>query len=362
MMENPVSAKLQCLALISTPAPKMKTQVPSPGRLLAACLSLCVAVVLFAREIPRSLRPIGSGNAPGGGDGLVAGADHRHWASRSAGASAQCRPSTTTPATSFITPWRLSPSGFVIVAGDDGWAASLLLQSRAVTIPPRPMPSAPWWATMSRRASPRRAFNPAAPAKLNYKRTRRHGRRECQMAKAPCRRRQAVLDHLATASDLRIAPLLQTLWSQISAGDLGAEPVTINTPQKRRRGLNNCCCGCVATHGQLSVDHSIRRRRRLPPQCHRGRRAKSVHLRGGNGSGGAYDQADMVPVTTSATCVVQCQAIARSLRTRARRSACNAPPMTPARFRTAAGLRSSAPSSSATPAAPRTTTVISAPP
>jgi hypothetical protein len=107
----------------------------------------------------------------------------------------------------------------------------------------------------------------------------------------------------ASISDVRVAPLVQSVWGQSTAG--GVNTYNIYTP-------NNYVCGCVATAmAQLMRFHQH-------PTTGVGTGSYSISicssattraLRGGDGSGGAYSWSDMVLSPGAATTTAQRQAI-----------------------------------------------------
>jgi hypothetical protein len=117
---------------------------------------------------------------------------------------------------------------------------------------------------------------------------------------------QAELEYgLSSISDVRVAPLVQSKWSQSTVS--GSNCYNYYTP-------NNYVSGCVAT----ALSQLMRFHQR--PTTSVGTAAYSITvdgtsrseaLMGGNGSGGAYDWASMTLVPSSGVTTAQCQAIGR---------------------------------------------------
>jgi hypothetical protein len=108
---------------------------------------------------------------------------------------------------------------------------------------------------------------------------------------------------IPSVSDVRVSPLIATTWSQDTAG--GVNTYNIYTPDNR-------VCGCVATAmAQLMRFHQF-------PTAGVGTASFNIFvcgvpmprtLRGGNGSGGAYDWANMVLSPNASTSETQRNAI-----------------------------------------------------
>ena len=127
-----------------------------------------------------------------------------------------------------------------------------------------------------------------------------------------------------SVSDVRVAPLTQTTWSQACAGDdtsiacYNYYTPGASWPTATPGSSSNDVCGCVATAmAQLMYfTHSI-----SAPWLSagvgtvssyyyvNGVQQPSSNLRGGNGSGGPYDWADMVLSPSASITATQCQAI-----------------------------------------------------
>lgn len=111
-------------------------------------------------------------------------------------------------------------------------------------------------------------------------------------------------------SDLRVAPLVQSKWSQSTEGSGAC--YNYYTPPYSTGSANNYVCGCVAT-AMAQVMRFFQW-----PQAGVGTPSfmiyvngvpQSASLRGGNGVGGAYDWSDMVPDPDASTTPAQRQAI-----------------------------------------------------
>ena len=115
---------------------------------------------------------------------------------------------------------------------------------------------------------------------------------------------------LGSVSDTRVAPLLQSRWDQTTAG--GSACYNYYTPPGAEGTSSNYPCGCVATAmAQLMRFHQH-------PTTGVGTQGFYItvdgtrvgrYLRGGDGSGGPYDWANMVLVPGGGTTTVQRQAI-----------------------------------------------------
>ena len=138
----------------------------------------------------------------------------------------------------------------------------------------------------------------------------------------------AALPGLSSVSDLRVAALIQSLWDQANAA--GGTCYNYYTP-------NNVVDGCVATAmAQLMRFYQY-------PTAGVGTASFSIwvngspqmaNLRGGNGSGGPYDWADMPLVPANGlTTVRSARPSARCVTTRAYPSICNTPRAAPAQTR-----------------------------
>ncbi len=107
---------------------------------------------------------------------------------------------------------------------------------------------------------------------------------------------------LPNISDVRVAPFVQSRWSQSAVGSGAC--YNYYTPPNDEGSLNNYPCGCVATAmAQLMRYHQH-------PTAGVGTGSFTIYvngveqsrnLRGGNSSGGPYDWADMVLVPSSPT-------------------------------------------------------------
>ena len=155
-----------------------------------------------------------------------------------------------------------------------------------------------------------RAKQPAAALQARMKNAQRKWDRFRIAAAAPA---GTIMSPLSTVADLRVAPLIQTLWSEDVAGDdTNITCYNYYTPPGPNGSENNDPCGCVATAmAQLMRFWQY-------PTAGVGTASflitadgteKYVNLRGGNGTGGPYDWADMVLVPSASITTVQCQAI-----------------------------------------------------
>lgn len=126
----------------------------------------------------------------------------------------------------------------------------------------------------------------------------------------------ALSSSLTTLSDIRVTPLLQSRWSQDVAYSQGKQVACYNyyTPTGKAGAISNYPCGCVATvMAQLMRFYQYPRvgvgAKSLPVTVNG--RGKPLTLRGGNGSGGAYNWSAMPlkPGVGAALTAAQCQAV-----------------------------------------------------
>jgi formylglycine-generating enzyme required for sulfatase activity len=107
-----------------------------------------------------------------------------------------------------------------------------------------------------------------------------------------------------TVSDVRVAPMTETQWSQDEAG-CGLDCYNIYTP-------NNYVCGCVATAMAQMMryyQHPVAPLRTGPFSITVDGATQSKYLRGGDGSGGPYNWSAMVLSPNCSTSLSQRQAI-----------------------------------------------------
>jgi hypothetical protein len=120
-------------------------------------------------------------------------------------------------------------------------------------------------------------------------------------------------EYASSISDVRVAPLTQTLWSQASAGDYGQVACyNYYTPPYGAGNLNNYYSGCVATAmAQLMYYYKY-------PTVSVGTGSFLIqvngvsqywNLRGGDGAGGSYAWSSMPLSVGTTPPVAQCQAI-----------------------------------------------------
>ena len=120
---------------------------------------------------------------------------------------------------------------------------------------------------------------------------------------------------LQSPTDVRVAPMMQTTWSEETAGDLGdIACYNYYTPPGPNGSVNNYPCGCVATAmaqlmyfwqyptagvgtGSFTIYVGYRER------------AQSATLRGGDGGGGAYQWGNMPIATNDSITLAQQEAI-----------------------------------------------------
>ncbi len=195
----------------------------------------------------------------------------------------------------------ITTGGFVIVPADDEVEPIIGFSPHGVYDPSHDNPVG---ALVSQDVPGRVAFVRQEAAKrqeaVEAARTAQ-GRWETLLAAAT--REASVETGVVTISDVWVAPLVQTTWSQSTAG--GVNTYNIYTP-------NNYVCGCVATAmAQLMRFHQH-------PTTGVGTTSFPISvcgssttraLRGGNGAGGPYSWADMVLSPGAATTTAQRQAI-----------------------------------------------------
>jgi hypothetical protein len=200
----------------------------------------------------------------------------------------------------------LDPEGFVIVAADDLVEPIIGFASGGRFDPSTHNPlgalvsnDLPGRVAGVNRLPPATVAGPALAARNKWDRLKRLERTAAGVALG-----------LPGVSDVRVPPLIQTLWDQNLAGENAC--YNYYTPPYSEGATSNYYCGCVATamaqlmrfwqhpvNGvgtaafTISVDDS----------------AESRSLRGGDGAGGAYDWNDMVLDPASSSTFAQRQAI-----------------------------------------------------
>jgi hypothetical protein len=124
---------------------------------------------------------------------------------------------------------------------------------------------------------------------------------------------QAGSGGLTKISDVRIAPMVQSRWSQTGAGGSSSNPCyNYYTPPKEAGNPNNYPCGCTAT-----AMAQIMRYFQFPAEgvgtasftIQVDGQPTTRSLRGGDGAGGPYNWSSMPYITNASTPVGQCQAI-----------------------------------------------------
>ncbi len=206
----------------------------------------------------------------------------------------------------------LSPQGFVVVPADDGVEPIVAFSARGHYDPSPVNPLA----VLIRGDVPERVAETQAqarPAALNPGH-RAKWQRLLEMGGAS-QGGSAVKYGLASVSDIRVAPLVQTLWSQSSAFDAGSVACyNYFTPPYTAGNVHNYVCGCVATAmAQLMRYWQY-------PTASVGTpsftitvdgEARTAQLLGGDGLGGPYDWADMPTLAAGSgiPTVTQCRAI-----------------------------------------------------
>ena len=177
----------------------------------------------------------------------------------------------------------LKPSGFVIVSGDDGVEPVVGFAAGGVF---DPSPGNSLGALVAKdlpgRVALARQGRPAPKAAALWQQYEQAATNTLQ------------LNALSSIPDVRVAPFVQSTWSQTTVG--GAACYNYYTPTNAAGNANNYPCGCVATAmGQIMRYFQY-------PTTGVGTASfnitvngvtQSRSLRGGNGSGGPYDWANM---------------------------------------------------------------------
>ena len=196
----------------------------------------------------------------------------------------------------------LSPTGFVIVAGDDRIEPIIAFAPNGSYDPSTKNPLG----AMVSRDLPNRMAQITALA------TASSPSAKTQNAVARAQQKWAALlgtvglaeTGLTTVSDIRVNPLTQTLWSQQTAGDLGSLACyNYYTPPYAPGNVNNYPSGCVAT-----AMAQLMRYYQYPTTgigtgsntIYVNGNAESAQYRGGDGNGGAYQWANMPLTLTTA--------------------------------------------------------------
>lgn len=197
----------------------------------------------------------------------------------------------------------LEPTGYVVVPADDEVEPIVAFAGSGVF---DPSPQNPMVELLSA----------DMPGRLKDARAEEHKRSEPLhgrffKAREQWQKLEAVADQVGESapdvsniSDVRVAPLLTTTWSQ-SEDDCGTTCYNIYTP-------NNYVCGCVATAMAQMMkfwEHPISPLTTGPFSVTVDGTTQSKSLRGGNGSGGAYLWSNMVNSPDCSTTSAQRQAI-----------------------------------------------------
>jgi alpha-tubulin suppressor-like RCC1 family protein len=214
---------------------------------------------------------------------------------------------------------KLASSGFVIVAADD-WCEPIVAFAPAGTYDPST--KNPLGALASRDLHNR--VKHARQAYADYQKTLKDKNNvQAQAAPNPCAEKWLKLQGLASSTNssvgargvasvtsVWVAPLTQTLWSQSNVNNGAC--YNYYTPPGPAGSTSDDVCGCVATAmAQLMRFHQF-------PTSGVGTAAHTIyvngtaqtaHLRGGNGSGGPYDWADMIDNPNTTSTVVEQEAI-----------------------------------------------------
>ena len=204
----------------------------------------------------------------------------------------------------------LDPAGFVIVPADDLVEPVIAFASQGRFDPSTSNPLGAFVSCdVPARVAHARALRTAAPtghfleAQNNWKRL--------QSAQNANTNEPAPPNGINAVSDLRIAPLLQTVWDQGTAGATGIALYNYYTPPYAAGTSSNYPCGCVATAlAQLLGYFQY-------PKAGVGTNSFAIsvngtnttaRLRGGDGAGGPYCWSNMPPNPNNPT-TAQCQAI-----------------------------------------------------
>lgn len=198
----------------------------------------------------------------------------------------------------------LEPSGFVVVAAEDLVEPIIAFSSRGRF---DPSPGNPLAALVSRdlpgRVAQARGLSGSNPVGGFL-----HARTKWQRLSVSSE--AAIPAGSASVSDVRVAPFVQSRWNQQTSAN-GKACYNYYVPPNAYGSAANYPCGCVAT----AVAQLMRYYQYPTAAVGTGSYTisfngtnQSVSLLGGDGAGGPYDWADMVPVASSPT-LVQCQAI-----------------------------------------------------
>lgn len=200
----------------------------------------------------------------------------------------------------------LGNAGYVIVAGDDEIEPVIVFSptGKYVEDPQSPMTA------LLRNDLPQRlrAAREIAPANWPA---------EMRQAKAKwAKLRQAASGGMSKASlfwttDTRVDPFLSTLWDQVDVNDLAC--YNYYTPKTGDGSANNYPCGCVATAMAQVMYYHLYPTRAVGTAAYTVKvdgATKTLKMRGGNGSGGAYNWGAMLVDPANATLTTAaCQAI-----------------------------------------------------
>ena len=204
----------------------------------------------------------------------------------------------------------LDPEGFVIVPADDLVEPVIAFASQGRFDPSTSNPLGAFVSCdVPARVAHARALRTGAPTRHFLKAQNKW--KSLQSAQNANTNEPAPPNGINAVSDLRIAPLLQTVWNQGTAGATGIALYNYYTPPYAAGCTSNYVCGCVATAlAQLLRYFQY-------PTAGVGTNLFTIsidgtnataRLRGGDGVGGPYDWSDMAASPWDPS-IPQCQAI-----------------------------------------------------
>lgn len=201
----------------------------------------------------------------------------------------------------------LDPAGFAIVAADD-LVEPIVAFSSDGRYDSAPSPTNPIGALVERDLPTRIGRVRGKLALAPGGEESRAQQKWAMLAATPAK---GAAQKITTLNDERVSPFIKSQWSQETAPSGGA-CYNYYTPPYSAGNANNYPCGCVAT-----AMAQVMRYFTYPTvgvgtasfQIKVDRNWKNASLRGGNGSGGAYQWSNMVLKPGSSTTATQCQAI-----------------------------------------------------
>ena len=203
----------------------------------------------------------------------------------------------------------LEPSGFAIVSGDDLVEPIIAFASRGLFNPSLDNPlGALVSGDVPGRVAHARALRTTALAGPFL--TARNKWRQLEQISTGGPGQPLSAESLASVSDTRVAPLVQTLWNQGTANN-GKACYNYYTPPYAPGTTSNYVCGCVATAMAQLLDYFQYPTGRVGTNSFAisiNGKNTTARLLGGNGAGGPYSWTNM-PRNPASPTVAQCQAI-----------------------------------------------------